>query len=145
MIRCEAGRVIRLIASTVSSSIFRFISDIQIFGIFPEDNQIDIFVPGFHAFQRTGWPDVRVQVKRQTQLDVDAAEALTNRRRAWRFKCNVILRIDCSVASGIRLPVCSSAVCPSVWRSKVRGSWSACKTRTTGRRISGPIPSPSTK
>ena len=62
---------------------------VQAFGVFADDDQVDVFVARRHAGHRPGRPIVGVQLQLLPQLDVDAAKAGAAGRRGRAFERGV--------------------------------------------------------
>lgn len=81
---------------------------VQVFRIFADDYQIDIFVACFEGGNAFGWPEVCVEVQFFTQGYVDACEALADGRCYGAFqgnavsddRCEDVLREGSSVLNG---------------------------------------------
>ena len=71
-------------------TLFELDPRVQVFGILTDDDEVEVLVAPSRARNRENRAKAYVQIERLAQSDVDAAEALTNRCRARRFKRNVI-------------------------------------------------------
>ena len=54
---------------------------VQVLGVLADDHEVDVLVAGLEALDGASGPEVRVQAERLAQRDVDAPEALADRRR----------------------------------------------------------------
>jgi len=53
---------------------------VEVLGVLPDDDQIDVVVAGFDALHRPGRPEVGVEAERLAERDVDTPEAGSDRR-----------------------------------------------------------------
>ena len=63
-----------------------FDAAVQPFGVFPDEYDIDVLKPGLQTFECHGRADIGVKFEFLAQLDVDTAEAATDRCRQRAFE-----------------------------------------------------------
>ncbi len=80
-IRSDAARVMILMLSAASRADHVLDAGVQVLGVLADDDEVDVLVARLEALHRAGRAQVRVQAEGLAQRDVDAPEALADRRR----------------------------------------------------------------
>ena len=116
---------------------------VEVLGVLADDDQIDALEPRRHARQVPHRPQVRVQIERLAQADVDAREALADGRADRSLERDLVSPDRCRASSaGSASPVRSKATTPANCRSQSIETPAASRIRSTASVTSGPMPSP---
>ncbi len=76
---------------------------VEVLGVLAHDDEIDPLAPGRHAGQVPHRPQVRVQIERLAQPDVDAREALPDRRADRALERDLVAPDGCKELGRQRL------------------------------------------
>ena len=115
---------------------------IEILGVLAHDDQVDALEPRVDAGQVPDRPQVRVQIQRLAQADVDAREPLPIGVVTGPFSATLLRRIESISSTGSAWPVRSKATTPAACGSQSIDTPDAFRMRTTASVTSGPMPSP---
>ena len=115
---------------------------VQVFGVLADDDDVDVGEAALHARQIADRPQVRVEIQRLAQPDVDAREALRDRRCHRPLQRNPVRPDRVEQRHGQRLVVPLERIHPRFVAVPLDVDRRGLEDPHDRRRTSGPMPSP---
>ena len=115
---------------------------VQVLGVLADDDQVDVLVARLDALDGLRGSEVRVQVERLAQGDVDRSEALADGRRDWSLEGHAGLADRVEHRLGERRAVSRDLGLAGVDAAPIEEMPVASRTVTVASASSGPMPSP---